>query len=184
MITKIRLLFKNVSEIVGNQDVGLLILVNESETRQLTIPCNSFILKQFELRLSHAGSMQRTLPEVLWQIIDSQTILHHEIIIDNIDDGEYKAMLYNMETLHPIPINAQDAVLLSYISSIPIYITTSLFEKQSVSYDIASHGVSLPVNVISYEMLEEALSKAIRDENYELASHLRDEIERRKNDNK
>ncbi len=184
MITKIKLVFKNVSEIVGNQDVGLLILVDASETRQLTIPCSRSMLKQFELRLSRTSSTQRALPEVLWQVIDSQTVLQHEIIIDGIDDGEYKAMLYNMETLHPIPINAQDAVLLSYISSIPIYITTSLFDKQSVPYDIASHGVSLPVNAISYEMLEEALNKAIRDENYELASHLRDEIERRKNDSK
>ena len=33
---------------------------------------------------------------------------------------------------------------------------------------------------IGDEMLKEALNRAIKDENYELASHLRDEIQRRK----
>ena len=46
-------------------------------------------------------------------------------------------------------------------------------------YNENSRGVSLPVNTISDEMLQSALDKAIADENYELASHLRDEKKRR-----
>ena len=38
----------------------------------------------------------------------------------------------------------------------------------------------LPVNSISNEMLRSALDKAVKDEDYELASHLRDEMRRRK----
>lgn len=39
---------------------------------------------------------------------------------------------------------------------------------------------SIPVNSVNIEALKEALKRAVEDENYELASQLRDEIERRK----
>ena len=53
-------------------------------------------------------------------------------------------------------------------------------DKQSVKYVREASGVSIPVNTISDDMLQKALDKAIADENYELASHLRDEMKRRK----
>ena len=109
-----------------------------------------------------------------------QTNFRYEIIIDDIVNGKYRALLYNIDTLEPIVLRASDAVLFSYISKTPIYIETSLMEKQSVPYNSLSSGVSLPVNVLEDEMLKEALNRAIKDENYELASHLRDEIQRRK----
>ena len=39
--------------------------------------------------------------------------------------------------------------------------------------------MALPVNTITDDMLKSALEKAIQEENYELASHLRDEMKRR-----
>ena len=69
---------------------------------------------------------------------------------------------------------------MSYISKIPIYIDELLMEKQSVKYEKESNGVSIPLNAMSMELLNSALSKAIAEEKYELASHLRDEIRRRK----
>ena len=52
--------------------------------------------------------------------------------------------------------------------------------RQSTVYDNGASGVSLPVNTISDEMLQSALDKAIKNENYEMASDLRDEMNRRK----
>jgi hypothetical protein len=42
----------------------------------------------------------------------------------------------------------------------------------------------MPLNSLSDEMLRQALERAIEDEDYELASHLRDEQNNRKNDQK
>ena len=46
--------------------------------------------------------------------------------------------------------------------------------------EIGEGMYSIPVNSVSVEALKEALKRAVEDENYELASQLRDEIERRK----
>lgn len=51
--------------------------------------------------------------------------------------------------------------------------------RQSVRFSENSNAISMPVNTLSTEMLDKALQKAVEDENYELASHLRDEKKRR-----
>ena len=102
-----------------------------------------------------------------------------DIIITDIIEGQYRTLLCNRVTLETIPIRASDAVLLSLAARIPIYIESSLMARQSVRFSGLSHAVSLPVNTLSLEMLDQALKKAVEDENYELASQLRDERKRR-----
>lgn len=80
-------------------------------------------------------------------------------------------------------IRASDAVLLSYISDIPLYIEKEMMYRQSVAYRKNAGDMPLPINTISNDMLDKAMQKAINDENYELASLLRDERQRRMNDN-
>lgn len=177
---KIRLKFKRVSEIVGSEEIGLLILTDEDEQRQLAIPCDKAMLREFGLRLGHAQVVGRLLPEVLWHVIAMQTDLQFEVLITGIIEGQYRALLMNTETLDPVAIRISDAVLLAYIAHLPISIDADLMAKQSVPYDSEARGVAIPVNTISTDMLEDALAKAVEEEKYELASHLRDELRRRK----
>lgn len=179
-MNKVRLNIKGVSEIVGTEEIGLIVLVDESLSRQLTIPCDREMLIQFRLRLARAPIAGRMLPEVLWHIISTQTDLRFEILINDLIDGQYRALLYNVDTLETISMRASDAALLSFVSNIPLYVEWGLMEKQSVEYYEKAKGLSIPVNTISDEMLQTALDKAIKEENYEMASHLRDEINRRK----
>ena len=179
-MTKIPLRFKSVSQIVGSEKLGLLVLVDMEEQWQLAIPCDQAMLQQFELRIMDVPVKHLMLPEVLWQVISSQTDVHYEILISDIIEEQYRAILYDTESLEPIAIRASDAVLLSFISNIPLFIEEKLMKRQSVPYQRSSKGVAMPLNAISNKMLQEALDKAVEDENYELASHLRDEMRRRK----
>ena len=179
-----KLKFKSVSEIVGSEDVGLLVLVTENEQRQLSIVCDKTMLHQFGMRLSTPKPpvVDKLLPEVLWTIISRHTELHFKVVINDLVDGQYQTLLYEPHILQAIPVRASDAVLLAQIASIPIFIEEKLLMRQSVPHNEKSVGVSVPVNVISDEMLEKALRKAIDEENYEQASQLRDELRRRGKD--
>ena len=53
-------------------------------------------------------------------------------------------------------------------------------EQQSIPYDPHATGIAIPINTMDSHRLSEALQHAIDDENYELASYIRDEINRRK----
>ena len=52
-------------------------------------------------------------------------------------------------------------------------------QRQRVAYDEHGTGVSIPINSMDTPRLKAALRNAVEEENYELASQLRDEIKRR-----
>ena len=177
---RVRLKFKSVSEILGTDEIGLLILTDEDELRQIAMPCDRSMIYQFSLRLNRALVVGRLLPEVLWHVISMQSDHAYEILITDIIEGQYRALLVDVETQEPVSLRMSDAILLSYIGKLPIFIDRQLMEKQSVPYDREARGVAIPVNTISTEMLQDALDKAVEEEKYELASHLRDELRKRK----
>lgn len=185
-MARLKLNFKSISEIVGTDDIGLLILTNTDETRQLAVPCDKHMLDEFRLRMKSSEVTQKMLPEVLWRVLHWQSEMQQEVYIDAIIEGQYQAVLMDPETFHEEAIRASDAILFSFVSggSIPIYIDSQLFARQSTPYDHNSAGISLPVNAISDDMLQAALDKAVSSENYEVAGYLRDEIIRRKQKNK
>lgn len=179
-MNKIRLVLKGVSEIVGDDNLGLLILTDIAQTRQLSIICDKQMEYQFGLRMSKAPVANIMLPEVMAQVISRQTTLNIELQIYDIVDGQYQASLVNNDTLQTVPIRASDAILFSFVSHCPLYIEERLMTRQSVPYSTNSPGMAIPVNSISNSMLQSALKKAIQEENYELASHLHEEMQRRK----
>ena len=176
-----RLVFKGVSEIVGSSEFGVLLMTDEEEKRQLTIVCDKTMALQIELRLHHGNMTDLLLPEVLCRMMAKIADDRLMLIINGIDNGQYRVLLVsNLKWVEPQMIRASDAVLLSLIADVPIFIDDELMKRQSVTFSKNTHGIAMPVNSISDEMLSKALKKAIDDENYELASHLRDEIQRRK----
>lgn len=179
-MSKERLKFKGVSEIVGTENLGLLILTDEAMLRQITVVCDKAMAVQIELRIKRLPVTRIMLPEVLCKVLETAGKQRFELMIDDIVNGQYHTMLNDAYTLDSLLIRTSDAVMLSLIGDIPIYIDSALMKRQAVPYDKYARGVSLPVNTISDEMLQAALDKAIADENYELASHLRDEQKRRK----
>lgn len=74
---------------------------------------------------------------------------------------------------------ASDGLILAYTFNCPITIHETLFEQQYMR-EVGDGSYSMPVNSVNIEALKEALKRAVEDENYELASQLRDEINRRK----
>lgn len=177
---KVRLIFKGVSEIVGSKDLGLLILTDEFSERQITIVCDKAMAVQIELRMRKVPIMEIMLPEVLCKLMKNVITEDWELLIDALVDGQYRTFICNRQTEERLMIRASDAVLLSVVGNIPLYVESQLMKFQSVIYRENSKGVSLPVNTISDEMLQAALDKAIAEENYELASRLRDEKRNRK----
>ena len=105
-MTKERLFFKGVSEIVGTDDLGLLILTDESKERQITIVCDKAMAVQIELRVKKLPITRIMLPEVMSKLLSSYADSDFELLIDDIIDGQYRTLLYNRTTLTPMLIRA------------------------------------------------------------------------------
>lgn len=180
-MSRIRLFLQQATEVVGGDKEGLLILTDSYQERQLVVPCKGLLLEEFKSRLDkHQG--HPGVVDILLDVIYNQTSLSLSLLITNVDKGAYGAVLNNEDTQKQISISGVEAVLLNKISNdkIPLYIDEALFLRQSSKFNMKAEGVALPVNALPVSMLEKTLDKAIAAENYELASQLRDEINRRR----
>lgn len=173
-----------VSEIVGGRGMSLIMLTDEQEERMLAVVCDHLTGREIVMRVAGgAPMMSRRLPEVLAKMCGIKPDTH-EIFIFDIYDGEYKANVHHRYNGTRVPIRISDGVLLSLVADIDIVMDRQFFMQQSVPYEPDSHGMALPINTLSDQMLRGAMQKAIDEENYEMASQLRDELNRRKKPNK
>ena len=177
---KIQLIFQGVSEIVEGPELALLVLTDQMKERQISIVIDKHMEYQFGLRMGHKVNTDRLLPEVLTNVAKQQGGMRFEVLISDVINGEYRCMLVNETTFESLPMRASDAILFATISNTPIYIEYNLMMRQSVRYSANPRGLAIPINALNYEMLNKAMQKAIDDEDYEQASYLRDEINKRK----
>ncbi|MBQ9357271.1 MAG: bifunctional nuclease family protein [Prevotella sp.] len=174
---RILLRFENLQQIAGSEELSVILLTDEARRRVLTVVCDTDMTRQLLMRLKGSSSINRTmLPEALLQLMPST----YEMMIVGVYDGQYQVMLMDMENGNSVRVRTSDAVLLSIISHIPLYIEERLMDRQSVPFDENANGVAIPINSMDTPRLKAALRNAVEEENYELASQLRDEINRRK----
>lgn len=177
---KVRLLFDNVAEISGNDNIAIITLTDELKMRVISIVCDMQIAVALKMRMHNEGITKTMLPEVAVRMLRAKGDLDYELLISGIDDGQYEAMLVDKVTGMQFAVRISDGILFSVVADIPVYMEQNLMERQSVANMHNTNGVSVPVNIISVPMLEESLKKAIEEENYEMASKLHSELERRK----
>ena len=175
----VKLKFNCISEIVGNVDIGLLVLTDEDEKRQLTITCDNFMAHEFSLRTIKSDITKNRLPEAMGNVLKTGC-MDIEVRIYDIIDGEYQATIFDKIKQISTNIRVSDAILLATTCDIPIYIDEELMKMQSVKYVEGQNRMSLPVNALTDEMLNTSLDNAIKEENYEMAQYLSEEIKRRK----
>lgn len=180
-VSRMHLVFRHATEVVGGLGAGLLILTDVDGHRQIAVPCGKESLGQFSTWLDDKRGLRQSLPNVLVKVIANAGI-GLRVDIDTVADGTYKALLTNTETLAQLPINTADGIMLSCLSDGDIDITmpSSLFMRQSSPYDKESSGVALPINTLSIDMLQRAIDDAVAKENYELAAQLTNEMKERK----
>ena len=88
-MTTIELTFKNISEIAGIDDIGLLMLTDKANERQIAIPCDRDQLRAFKLRLNKDANTKTLLPEVMWQATRWFLGRPMEVDIARVNGGQY-----------------------------------------------------------------------------------------------
>ena len=174
-----RLYFVDANHIVGAEDLGVILLADKDGARGISIVCERNIVNQLLLRKNEKVDTKRWLPEVLWTTIRRNVEGQFRIMFSNMQEEEYVVFLYDEQRSTAQAIRASDGVLLALVASIPIFIDDRLFMRQSVALDKNTNGIRIPINSLSTTMLKEALQHAIDEEQFEHASHIRDELRRR-----
>lgn len=174
-LERIPLRFESIQKIVGSDDLWIILLTDEARRQALSVVCDDLSAKQILMRMKNAMACSHMLPEVLSQMLGD----HLELIVVGVFDGQYQVVLMNLDTATAHRIRMSDAVLLHLIARVPLFIEKELMRQQSFPFDSEATGVSVPINTMDVKRLKQILGNAVEEENYELASQIRDELKRR-----
>lgn len=178
-MNKIPLRYSGLTQLVDSSNLYFIILENMEKNRHIAIVCNEDVEHELSMRLAGKVNTTNWLPEVLCTLNPMMSYEHYEVLINGIVDGEYKVYLISKDDLSYTSIRASDAILLALVAKLEIYIEEKLFNQQSCAININKERVALPINALNSDMLNSALKRAIALEDYELASLIRDELNKR-----
>ena len=181
LANRIPLHFFDMQQVLGGEGLAIARMLDEQEKRSLNVVIDEAMSTQLTLRAVNNQECERMLPEALCsllkQSVGGQPL---ESTVYAIHKGQYQVMLLNRLNYLSVPIRISDAILLSVTGDVPFYVDTQLMANQCTVFDRDAQGVGLPINTLDSQRLNELLEKAISEENYELAAHVRDELEQRK----
>lgn len=199
---KIPLTIKGLSYSERQTGAYALILAEENGVRKLPIVIGGFEAQAIAIALEKMVSPPRPLTHDLFKhFAEVYNIGLDEIIIHKIKDGVFYANLYCKKDGKEEVLDARpsDAVALAIRFQCPIYTTEEVL--QSAGLILQEEGETTvkdtvptetkkveeapakkaenPLKSASVEKLHEMLDKAVKNEDYELAARIRDEIDQR-----
>ena len=176
---QVRLIFKELVSVEGSDGLSVIVLTDPTEQRALNVICDKQMSDQLMMRTNHLPHVDMLLPETLMRVLAPEGGSDLELRVRSVYDGQYHVTLLNKGNLKLYPIRMSDAILLSYISDVPLYIDEALMNNQSSAYVPQQRKISIPINTIDLEQLQDELERAVAMEDYLLASNLKKEIDRR-----
>lgn len=111
-------------------------------------------------------------------------VLIDRAVIYSVNDGVFRSYIAGFRSdSRPLRVEARpsDVFALSIRMHFPVYVLDDLLEQEKIhTVTPDGSGFSMPLNSVNTELLELDLETAIKNEDYERAAMLRDEIARRK----
>ena len=176
---KVEFKLKALSKGLAVHDIYILILGEKNGSTLFPIP----VKKEQEMMLSQLITpFQQThssLLETFRSMCNASGVIITSVCINNIYDGDFKADVFQIHDGEETTceVSAGDAIILAIYFRIPIYVDKKLLKEAFSNKD--NHTFSFSIKSLSKDMLEEAMKDAVKNEQYEIASIIRDELKKR-----
>lgn len=169
-----------------------LVLGEIEGNRRLPIIIGAFEAQAIALELEKIQPPRPMTHDLLRDLFESVGAEVIDVVIDELREGTFFAKVRYIHEGEEDQLDARpsDAVALAVRVEAPIYVAPSVLEEAGIPSDeegiteteeeFEEEEETVPVSPL--ERLEEQLSKAIQEEDYEKAAQLRDDIQRHKND--
>lgn len=106
------------------------------------------------------------------------------VLIDRIEDGTFYSLLHYTQNEDSAYIDSRtsDAIAIALRAKVPIFIREELLNRMCIR-DEQNGAISIPITAADEGTLRAAMENAVKDENYELAMKLKEEIDSRHHKN-
>lgn len=195
MSDKIKLNVLGISYSQTQTGAYALILEEEEGERRLPIIIGSMEAQAIAIQLEGLQPSRPLTHDLMTTVLSSFNIAVLEVNITKLEEGIFYSELTCEHNSTRVVIDARtsDAVALALRFNCSVYASSTIMEKAGISMD--TYGDEMEVagdsteqeeeteslTDMTTEELEATLQKAITEEDYEYASQVRDEIQRREN---
>lgn len=174
----------NVSQV--NSDGGAYLAILKETDGKRMIPVlmekQDAMLLLLKSKKKYVSNTPLDMSDVLLNVFNNFSLRLREVRICAVRGGITYCHLYCEQYGERKVISycrASNGLVLAAIFKCPITIHEELLAMQYMR-EVSDGTYSMPINAVAKEALEEALKRAVEQENYELASIIRDELQRRK----
>lgn len=190
---KIELEISGISYSYSQSGAYTLILAESGAERKLPIIIGQFEAQSIAIEMEKMKPARPLTHDLFKEFSKTFAIKLNEVIINKFLDGVFHSILvFEKENqIHQIDSRTSDAVALAIRFNCPIYTSEEILDEVGVVFDEGTVD-SMPddsdamiagendIKLYSVEELEEMLKEAVDMEDFEKASKLRDEINKRK----
>lgn len=179
---KLRLSILGLSYSISQIGSYIIVLTNDEGDTKLPIIIKASEGQRIALESEGIRVSRPMLCDVLKNMTDEYGISIEEVIIYGLAEGIFytKIITHSQNGAYvEFECSVSDAMLISVIFNCPIYTTEEILESSGVYADVPKKSQRKIVKgsgMVSIEDLEILLKKAIENEEYEVASEIRDRI--------
>lgn len=195
MISKVKLIVLGFSFNQTQSGTYGLVLSEDKSVRRLMIVVGAPEAQSIAFCLQHIAPPRPLTHDLFKPIFDSFNIQLQEVLIHKFTDGIFhsKLILRQNDQIVEIDSRTSDAVAIAIRYDAPIYTTEEIMKELSIVIDESMledenndsreeiSDKPYDFSLLNTEHLQDMLKNAVKDEDYELASILRDEIGKKKN---
>lgn len=176
-----------------------LILAVENSEQRIPIIIGGFEAQSIAIQLENLVPPRPLTHDLMFEFAKSYGILLKEVLIYKLEEGVFYSSLYfdNGGKTKIIDARTSDAVALALRFNVPIFTTKDIVEKAGIIIKLSKEkeeGESVnevktesskkqydkDISKLNVKELEDLMQQAIENEDYERASFIRDEINRKK----
>ncbi|MFA8451013.1 MAG: bifunctional nuclease domain-containing protein [Bacteroidales bacterium] len=187
---KIRLEIKSISFSNSPSGAYVIVLDNANHTKRLPIVIGNFEARSIAFKIENIKPQRPLTHDIFVSFAESFNINLIEVIICKFEEGIFysKLVFENEGTIKEIDARTSDAIALSLRFNSPIYIYDDILDIAGIDIDEETEEENLndssdndnsEFEQYTINELKEILDQSIRDEEYEKASKIRDEIKKR-----
>lgn len=173
----------------------VLLLSEKNGERKLPVIIGAYEAQAIAIELEGMIPNRPLTHDLFKSVTDSFMIQLNEVLIDELNEGIFHAKLLFEQNGQVIRIDARtsDAIAIAVRFKCPIYALDKIMDSAGIlmgeeettqsetspKISEASQDSESGITSLATEQLQQMLEKAIEEEDYELASKIRDEINRR-----
>lgn len=179
-MNEIELLIHDMSSTIQPADAYALVLEEKYGTRKLPIIIGAQEAYSIKIAMTKYKSPRPLTHDLFITLIRKMEVEFTKVLIYLVKDGVFYSYLYLTKDGNEYVIDSRtsDAIALALRYKAPIFTTVEIMDNEHLNEE-SNDSFSITINMVNIDILRDELNKAIKEENYEQASRIRDEILRR-----